>query len=140
MIYILEADNATPRAIDLTVEADVTALFAWQDAFFDAVDAGQPPASIVAQDEVAGWTISTVFLMMRHVGPDMFNPDSPLVLWETMVFAPADAKGSDMDEASTRYTSRADAEAGHAAILNAVREVVTTPDSLAEGLGWNPEQ
>jgi hypothetical protein len=57
----------------------------------------------VGLTKVGAWEVSTVFLMVDH----QFG-DGPPILWELMVFGPE--PWSDYQE---RYTSRADAEAGH---------------------------
>lgn len=59
--------------------------------------------------------VSTVCLGLDH----SFSPDGPPLLFETLVFFHGGETG-DMD----RYSSWNDAEAGHARILAAVRELV----------------
>ena len=67
----------------------------------------------VARTEVGVATVSTVFLGLDHrSGPR--DPDLP-ILWETMVFDGA------LDGEQERYTSRAAALAGHAAMVERVR-------------------
>ena len=56
----------------------------------------------VACDNIKGVRVSTVFLGINHNWSE-----GPPVLWETMIF------GGEHDEYQRRYTSRADAEAGH---------------------------
>ena len=63
---------------------------------------------VVQQDIVGdGVKVSTVFLGLNH----NFGKDGPPVLWETMIF------GGPHDEYQQRYTSKADALAGHATAL-----------------------
>ena len=69
---------------------------------------------IVRQDYVGKTLVSTVFLAIDH----SFGSGPP-VLWETMVF-PA---GIDMEDCCKRYTSKADAVAGHARILAEVQSL-----------------
>jgi hypothetical protein len=57
----------------------------------------------IARDEINSVIVSTVFLCMNHS-----YGDGPPVLWETMIF------GGARDGYQDRYTSRADAVAGHA--------------------------
>lgn len=64
----------------------------------------------LGDDMVGEIRVSTVFLGLDH-GWD----GGPPVLWETMVF------GGQSDMYQERYTSRADALAGHARILEAVK-------------------
>jgi hypothetical protein len=66
---------------------------------------------VVRQEMVGDVRVSTVFLGMDHG-----YGEGPAVLWETMVF------GGPLDEEQDRYTSRADALAGHAAMVAQVRE------------------
>jgi hypothetical protein len=65
---------------------------------------------IVAQDTFGDVQVSTVFLGIDH----NFRADGPPVLWESMIF------GGPLDQEQRRYTSRADAEAGHTALCIAV--------------------
>jgi hypothetical protein len=69
---------------------------------------------LVALDEINGVTISTVFL---H---NLSGIGAP-ILFETMVF------GGTLDEECERYTTREDAEAGHALMVERVRESETWP-------------
>jgi hypothetical protein len=83
---------------------------------------------IVARDHVDGRVVSTVFLGLDH----RFG-DGPPVLWETMVFAGDPETGEITDFASTedgeRYTSHADALAGHARWCEIVRGGKPEPQS-----------
>lgn len=65
---------------------------------------------VVRQDEVNGFLVSTVFLGLDH----SFSGGPP-VLWETMVLG---ADGHPLDELQLRYTSREEAESGHAGVLS----------------------
>lgn len=60
----------------------------------------------VADTYFGGVRVSTVFLALdyRHVG------EGPPILWESRVF------GSPLDRETRRYTSRAEADAGHTAL------------------------
>ena len=66
--------------------------------------------------------VSTVFLGMDHA----FD-DGPPVLWETMVF------GGVLEGEQRRYTSRAAAVTGHAALVAEVKAAETTASRLLEG-------
>jgi hypothetical protein len=81
----------------------------------------------VALDEVNGVRVSTVFLGLDHG----WGRGAP-VLWETMSFPREDTppddprwKWSDYQE---RYTSAADARAGHARVVEAVRRGEPPPE------------
>lgn len=63
---------------------------------------------VVAQDEVGGHVVSTVFLGIDH----NFGAGPPL-LYETMVF-PKDAWA---EQDCERYATRAEAQAGHVAMV-----------------------
>jgi len=63
----------------------------------------------VAHTHFGDVRVSTVFLGLDH----SFG-DGPPVLWESMVF------GGPLDQEQRRYTSRADADAGHTALCMAV--------------------
>jgi hypothetical protein len=65
----------------------------------------------VAVDEIGDVKVSTVFLGLDHG-----DGDGPPVLWETMIF------GGVHDGDCERYTSRADAEAGHARAVVLVKQ------------------
>jgi hypothetical protein len=60
--------------------------------------------------------VSTVFLGLDH----SYGDDGPPVLWETMAFNVPTGSG----ELEDRYTSRADAIAGHAAMVAQVEQIV----------------
>jgi hypothetical protein len=66
---------------------------------------------IVAQDQIGDYFISTVFLGMNHNWGD-----GPPVLFETMIFL--DDKG----DACERYCTWDEAQAGHAAVCERLRE------------------
>jgi hypothetical protein len=67
----------------------------------------------VAQDEVGAFRVSTVFLGIDH---GFGRSDRP-VLFETMVFGPAD----DADLECVRYCTWQEAEIGHAEMLRKVK-------------------
>jgi hypothetical protein len=77
----------------------------------------------VALDEVGGYRVSTVFLGVDH----NFAMHGPPVLWETMVFDDS-GQGRPWDEWQDRYTSRADAEAGHRRVVDAINRGESPPD------------
>lgn len=64
----------------------------------------------IGRDDVDGQDVSTVFLMHDHGWWG-----GPPVLFETMIF------GGPHDQFCDRYTTRADAEAGHARVVAALR-------------------
>jgi hypothetical protein len=64
----------------------------------------------VAYDTVGEAGVSTVFLGMDHSWGE-----GPPLLWETMIF------GGDQDQYCARYTTYADAVAGHAKALRIVQ-------------------
>src|SRR3990172_4583809 len=63
----------------------------------------------VAKNSIDGVYISTVFLGLDHSFSDGELP----VLWETMIFANGQSWATHLDEYQQRYTSLADAKAGH---------------------------
>ena len=66
----------------------------------------------VGLDLIGDIRISTVFLGLDH----NFMFDGPPVLWETMIF------GGQFDGEQDRYTSYEDAVAGHAAMVQKVKD------------------
>jgi hypothetical protein len=67
---------------------------------------------VVAQEHIGDVFVSTVFLGMDHSwGPGGSAP----ILWETMIF------GGEHDKYMDRYTSRADADKGHADAIAMVK-------------------
>lgn len=64
----------------------------------------------VAEDKIGDVRVSTVFLGLDHS-----YDGGPPVLWETMIF------GGEHDQHQERYTSRKDAEAGHAKAVALVK-------------------
>lgn len=74
-------------------------------------------------DERTGWKVSTVFLGLDH----QFGIGPP-VLFETLIFAPTDrpvpARLKRFDGHMERYTTWAEAEAGHKAIVAGLRLVL----------------
>lgn len=65
--------------------------------------------------------VSTVFLGFNHGWDD----DAPPVLWETMIFGLAE--DAPMHDLTERYTSAAEARAGHAEICSAVSQYTKHP-------------
>ncbi len=93
--YIL--DGTTPRQVDLMTWAK------WSE---------DDSKRIVQQDTLPdGVKVSTVFLGLDH----SFGMGGPPILWETMIF------GGPHDDEQWRYTSHADALAGHATALELAR-------------------
>jgi hypothetical protein len=74
----------------------------------------QAASRTIARDEIGEVLISTVFLGLDH----SFHGGPP-VLWETMIF------GGALDQEQERYTSRAHALTGHAAMVARVRAAST---------------
>ena len=78
-----------------------------------AAELGDPAfrdkSRIVQQDKIGKVRLSTVFLCIDHSFDSLGN--GPPVLWETMIF------GGPRDQEQHRYTSHADALAGHLKIL-----------------------
>jgi len=94
--YVLDTDgNPQP-------EGDLLAWAQWM---------GTGDNQIVKREQVGHVRVSTVFLGLDH---GWGNTD-PL-LWETMVF------GGKLDGLCERYSSRADALAGHAAVVAKVKD------------------
>ena len=65
----------------------------------------------VAETLIGDMRVSTVFLALDH----SFGEGAP-ILWETLVF------GGPLDGEMERYAFREDAEAGHAAMVERVKE------------------
>jgi hypothetical protein len=72
----------------------------------------------VAISQIGEWRVSTVFLALDHA----FG-DGPPVLWETMVFGP-----EPWDDWTMRYTSKAEAQAGHALVVESLIQGKTPED------------
>jgi hypothetical protein len=101
--YILDEDGLPHREPDL---------LAWAH-WFEACGRQR----IVAQDEVfPGVTVSTVFLGIDH----NWSGKGPAILWESMVFAP---NGYPLADEQQRYSSLADARAGHVVLIRHVRAI-----------------
>lgn len=96
MNYILD-DAGEP-----VVEPDVLKWAKWFEEFANRR---------VALDEIGDVRVSTVFLGMDH----NFDDKGPPILWETLV------GGGPLDEEMDRYTSKASALAGHAAMVERVK-------------------
>lgn len=104
--YILNAQGEAEQVDDLLT---------WARWYEGAADQRR-----VARTQItAEVDVSTVFLGRDHSFGD--DPGPP-VLWETMVF------GGPLNLDTERYTSRADAEAGHAAMVERARAAVVTPE------------
>jgi len=65
----------------------------------------------VANDEIGDAQVSTIFLVIDH----NFGDDGPPLLFETMVF------GGPLDESQERYSTWAEAVAGHARWVEKVK-------------------
>lgn len=68
--------------------------------------------SVAADEPLPNVRVSTIFLGLDHA----FRRGAPPVLWETMIF------GGPHDGYQDRYTSRAEAEAGHRRAVELVIE------------------
>ncbi len=97
--YILDANGQPQPEDDLLTWAE------WMGT-------GNNP--VLCRDDVGRYRVSTLFLGMDHY--NNFG-ESPL-LWETMVF------GGRLDHESEKYASKAEAEAGHARMVQRVRELL----------------
>lgn len=94
--YILDADGEPQPCEDLLTWA----------RWYETAD------RIVAAAWFGEVRVSTVFLGLDH----RFGFNGPPILWESMVF------GGPLDGEQRRYTSRADADAGHTALCLAVTD------------------
>lgn len=102
--YILDKDgNPVP-------EPDLIRWALWLEFSHLALDKSN---RIVAQDEILGVRVSTVFLGLDY-GHPRDRPHKP-ILWETMIFR------GPHDGYCRRYTSRADAEQGHREAIELVK-------------------
>lgn len=90
----------------------------------DAMWRDNHPGWIVGKTPVGDAEVSTVFLFLDHRSSYFDDPDTPPVLWETLVF------GGPLSDECDRYTSWDDAKAGHDAMVERVRAV--TADMRAE--------
>ena len=99
--YILD-ENGEPQGLDFNDPRNLE--------WFRLRDEPGPRNRRVGLTKVGGYEVSTVFLMLDH----QFG-DGPPVLWETMVFGEGP-----WDQWQDRYTSKADAEAGHKRIVEAI--------------------
>ncbi len=84
------------------------------------------PSRTVARDEVDGASISTVWLGLDHGWGE-----GPPLIFETMVF------GSPLDQECWRYSTEAEARAGHAAAIEAVRNRPPAVGDLVT-IPWKP--
>lgn len=95
-LYTLDANGAPQPASDI---------LAWGRWF-------ERHARQIAHDFEGPARVSTVFLGLDH----RYFGEGPPLLWETMIF------GGRHDQWQERYTTRAEAEAGHARALAMVKE------------------
>lgn len=112
MTYILD-DAGNP-----VVEPD---MIKWAKWFEEAQSSVPYTKRHIALDTIGNVKISTVFLSIDHNFTDEGSP----ILWETMVF------GGPLDEEQARYTDKATALAGHAAMVKRVRAEVPKGDGIA---------
>jgi hypothetical protein len=75
----------------------------------------------VAQDEIEGIEVSTVFLGLNH----NFSGKGDPLLFETMVFFPEEGSGT-----MWRYFTWAEAEAGHKEILDSVKQQLAEANTV----------
>lgn len=80
---------------------------------------------VVARTKIGNVNVSTVFLALDYG----FSGGTP-VLWETMTFSDEREKG--MDGYMERYTSKADAQAGHSRICQMVEDGVCPGEQIKE--------
>lgn len=73
---------------------------------------------LVAQDDVGRFLVSTIFTGLAV----SLRANAPPLLWETMVFE----DGNPSEVAQERYTSRAEALAGHATMLSIYKKKADT--------------
>ncbi len=99
--YILDADGQ-PQPFDHTAE--------WA-RWFESADRHVAMTILTGHATGEPVKVSTIFLAIDH----NYLRDGPPILWETMVF------GSVMDGEQERYTSAADALAGHAKVVRRVK-------------------
>ncbi len=94
--YILDAQGQPIQVSDW---------LAWLSWYADSFGTGQ---RVLGKDQIGEIEVSTVFLGTGYGQPPQ--------LWETMIFG-----GGEFDGAKTRYTTRAEALAGHARAVDLVR-------------------
>lgn len=98
MNYVLnDAGEAVP-------EPDIEKWSAWATQAYGPSDDREHMPRRVAISKIGDWEISTVFLAFDHG----WSADGPPILWELMTFGPPP-----WDEYQERFSSRADALAGH---------------------------
>lgn len=111
--YVLDA-NGDPQP-----EADLMKWALW----FGQADIDR----VVAAEVVGNVRVSTAFLGLDH----NFGHGAPL-LFETMVF------GGPLDGESDRYSTKAEALAGHAAIVAKVKGAANSTANSAQSCGCDP--
>jgi hypothetical protein len=67
---------------------------------------------VVAQDDIGGSMVSTIFLGLDH----SFDEGAQPILYETIVF------GGKLDDEQERYSTREEAEAGHKRMVARLRK------------------
>lgn len=129
--YAWRDGQAVPVSIrDYVAQAD-----AWErreDGRVGATSIGADGSRTDGVDPKLAWRlfVSTVFLGMDHG----MTFEGPPVLWETLVFRGSLA----IDRSMLRYSSRADAEAGHEATVRYVQDAMRRGIPLEE-LDWEVE-
>jgi len=113
LTYYLD-EHGEPVGVDLM--DDRHELWEW---YAQAWEPG-PRSKRVAENDVDGWWVSTVFLSIDH----QFG-NGPPVLWETMIF---NRETGDSDLYCERYTSREAALRGHARVVAALLAGKTPED------------
>lgn len=100
LFYVLDDDDETPIPVTDALDPRRIALY------------NDPTRRLVAKDHVGDVEVSTVFLMNDLGFP---VPGAVPLLWETMIF------GGPLDLNFDRYSSKRDAIAGHARMLELVK-------------------
>lgn len=116
--YVLGADARTPVKASLTQ---------WARSHGSPRAERKPAAgdswARVGDDTLNGWRVSTVFLGLDHQWGD-----GPPLLFETMIFRDGDVPDvAELNEWQDRYSTWAEAEAGHAAALAMIRKHTIPP-------------
>lgn len=116
--YILDGRDVKPVG-------DYLEFYRWRDERAKELGQERPTATIrIGADDVNDVHVSTVFLGMNHAWGD-----EPPLVFETMTFDHRAEKVC--DEWQWRYSTLDAAEAGHAAIVAAIRDGKAPPEEIA---------